>query len=346
MASVATHKPWRVGPGDTVAVVSPSFGAVGRWPHRAERATAYLESLGLRVRIMPNAASSECWVSASPEARADDLHAAFSDDDVAVVLASIGGNHSNQVLSYLDYELIADHPKIFQGFSDMTVLHWAFLKHAGLSTFYGPAFTLALAEYPEVLPHTDGWLRSAWFGDEPLAFEPATEWTHELLDFDAKADLTRARVMQPASGWKTIRSGAASGPLLGGCLETIGMHLKGSTEWLDLAGAVLFIETSEESPYPASADAYLTDLRLLGVFDEIAGLIVGRPYKYGAQEAATLWRLVEEHTAAAGVPVLADFDVGHTDPMLTLPLGVRVELDAGARSIATTEAPTRERRGE
>jgi muramoyltetrapeptide carboxypeptidase LdcA involved in peptidoglycan recycling len=80
-------------PGDTAAVVSPSFGAVGRWPHRVERATAYLESLGLKVRLMPNAARSERWASAPPEDRVADLHAAFA-DEVAIVLAGIGANRS------------------------------------------------------------------------------------------------------------------------------------------------------------------------------------------------------------------------------------------------------------
>ena len=122
-----------------MAVVSPSFGAAGAWPHRTERGTAYLGSLGLKVRLMPNAALNEGWASASPEARTADLHAAFADDEVAVVLASIGGNHSNQLLPLLDFELIREHPKVFQGYSDMTVLHWAIAKHAGLVTFYGPA---------------------------------------------------------------------------------------------------------------------------------------------------------------------------------------------------------------
>src|SRR4051794_30166005 len=114
------RRPPRVEPGDTVAIVSPSFGAVGRWPHRVERATAYLEGLGLRVRLMRNAARSESWVSAPAQARADDLHAAFADDEVAIVLAGLGGDHSNALLPLLDRELIAAHPKVFQGFSDMT----------------------------------------------------------------------------------------------------------------------------------------------------------------------------------------------------------------------------------
>jgi muramoyltetrapeptide carboxypeptidase len=140
-------------PGDTVAVVSPAFGAVGRWPHRVQQATAYLETLGLMVRLMPNAGRCEGWASAPAEARVEDLHRAFADDSVQVVLAGIGGNHSNQLLPLLDYDLIRAHPKVFQGFSDITVLHCAIAKHAGLAPFYGPALVPELGEFPTVLTY-------------------------------------------------------------------------------------------------------------------------------------------------------------------------------------------------
>ena len=87
-------------------------------------------------------------MSAPAEARVEDLHAAFLDEDVAVVLASIGGNHSNQLLPLLDFDLIRAHPKVFQGYSDVTVLHWAIASRAGLATFYGPALVPELGEFP------------------------------------------------------------------------------------------------------------------------------------------------------------------------------------------------------
>ena len=206
-------RPRRVRPGDTVAIVSPSFGAVGLWPHRVERGTAYLEALDLRVRVMPNAARSESWVSAPAEARVEDLHAAFLDEDVAVVLASIGGNHSNQLLPLLDFDLIRAHPKVFQGYSDVTVLHWAIASRAGLATFYGPALVPELGEFPRVLPDTDRYLRAVWFGEGEIAFEPAPTWTDEFLDWDTKADLSRPRVERESEGWISIRDGVTSGPL-------------------------------------------------------------------------------------------------------------------------------------
>jgi muramoyltetrapeptide carboxypeptidase LdcA involved in peptidoglycan recycling len=336
-----TEAPPRVRGGDTVAIVSPSAPAVGRWPHRVERATAYLRSLGLEVELMPNAAEQTGWLAGSPQQRADDLHRAFADERVSVVLCGIGGNHSNQLLPHLDFDLVRAHPKVFQGYSDITVLHWAFLKWSGLRTFHGPALTTELAEFPAVLPYTDRALRAAWFGEQPLRFEAAGEWTDERLDFDTRADRTRPRELRPGDGWVTLRDGAAEGPLLGGCLETILWHLKGSSAWLDLDGAILFLETSEEAPSPAHVQAYLTDLAHLGVFETVAGLVWARPYGYDEERARTLWEVVREATAGAELPVLANVECGHTSPMLTLPLGAAARLDAGAQTFETLEPATR-----
>jgi muramoyltetrapeptide carboxypeptidase len=333
-------RPRRVRPGDTVAVVSPAFGAVGRWAHRVERATAYLESLGLTVRLMPNAARSDGWASAPPEDRVADLHEAFADDDVAVVLAGIGGNHSNQLLPCLDFDLIREHPKVFQGYSDITVLHWAFAKHAGLATFHGPALVPELGEFPQVLPDTDRYLRAAWFGGEPIVYQPLDVWTDELLDFETKADLARGRELREGEGWVTIRDGIAQGPLFGGCLETICWHLKGSSAWSCPDEAVFVLDTSEEAPSPACVDSYLTDLEQLGVFEVAAAVIFARPYGYTADDRDRLWEVVARRTEAAGVPVLANVDAGHTDPMVTLPLGVSAEVDARQKTFRLLEAPT------
>jgi len=289
---------------------------------------------------MPNATRSEGWASAPPEARVADLHDAFADDEVAVVLAGIGGNHSNQLLPLLDYELIREHPKVFQGYSDMTVLHWAFAKHAGLSTFYGPALVPELGEFPEVLSHTDRYLRAAWFGDEPVTYEPSEVWTDELLDFNTKSDSMRGRGLRESEGWVTIRDGIAQGPLFGGCLETICWHLKGSSAWISPDGAIFLLEMSEEAPSPAHVDAYLTDLEQLGVFEAAAALIIARPYAYTDDAAERLWEILAQRTEASGIPVLANVEAGHADPMVTLPFGVEAEVDAQQKGFRLLEPPT------
>lgn len=319
--------------GDTVAIVSPSFGALGAWPHRAERGIAYLESLGLKVEVMPNARRNDSWTSASPAERADDIHRAFASPHVKLILCGIGGNHSNQVLPHLDFDLIASHPKWFQGYSDITVLHYAFLKRCGMATLYGPALVSELAEFPEVSPYTDTALRVAWFGAGSYALEAASEWTDEFLDWDKKADLERARQTQPSEGWVTITGGSVTGPIVGGCLETICWHLKGQSDWIQPEGAIFFFEMSEEAPSPAHVDAYLTDLEQIGVFDSCAGLLVARPYGYTTADREELWRVIGDHTGRYGLPALGNFDCGHTDPMLTVPLGISATLDATAGTI-------------
>jgi len=317
--------------------VSPAFPAVARYPHRVERARAYLESLELRMKLMPNAALDGAWAAGSGAQRADDINAAFADDEVAVVLCGLGGNHSNQILPHLDYDLIGSHPKVFHGYSDVTVLQWALLTHAGLCSLYGPMLAASLAEAPAVLPYTDRWLRAAWFGDAPLRFEPADEWTDEVIDFDL--DPPAPRELRPNPGWRTLREGTAEGPLLGGCLEIIAWHLKGSSAWLDLSGALLFLETAPGAT-PGNVDSWLADLEQLGVFEAVAGLVWGRPGGVDPEEVEALWEVVRLRTSAAGIPVLANVDFGHSDPMLTLPQGAHARLDAGEPRFEVTEAAT------
>jgi muramoyltetrapeptide carboxypeptidase len=334
-------RPGPVRPGAVVAVVSPCSPVVFWWAHRAAQARSYLESLGLRVRVMPHSGQAMAGNQVSPQSRADDLHAAFSDPEVAVVLAAIGGDHSVELLPHLDYQLIQANPKLFQGYSDLTVLQWAVLKHAGLITFYGPALLPELGEYPTVLPHTNTWLRAAWFGSAPLRFVPATSWTDEFLDWDQGQDRTRPRELRPTGGWVTIRDGVAEGQLVAGCLETICRHLRGSPAWLDLHGALLVLETSEEVPPPHQVDAYLAELADAAVFEQITGLVVARPYGYDHDQALRLWSMVADRTDAWGLPVLGNVECGHADPMLTLPMGVRARVDATAKSFETLESALR-----
>ena len=333
--------PTRVSAGDTVAIVSPAAGAVGAHPHRAERAQRYLEGLGLQVRFMPNARRTDGWASAPAHHRAEDIHAAFADPDVTVILAGIGGNHSNQVVPLLDWDLIRANPKVVQGYSDISVLHWALARNAGLRTFYGPALIPELGEWPAPLPLTAASLEAAWFGEDPPSLVPSRQWTEERVDWGTEdRDAPRARTMAPSDGWHWLRRGIAAGWLFGGCLETICWHLKGSASWLDLDGAVLFVETSEEAPSPAHVDAYLTDLEQLGVFDRAAALLVGRPAGYTPAAVAALETVLAARTEAAGIPVVANLDCGHTDPMLTLPFGSWIEVDGAAGRVACVEPAT------
>ncbi|KAA6438559.1 hypothetical protein FEM33_17935 [Dyadobacter flavalbus] len=101
--------------GDTIGVISPSFGGAGAFPHRYKQSVDCLKRMGLNVRPAQNALSSTGYVSDSIKARVDDIHEMFSDSSISAIICSIGGNHSNQLLGYLDYELISKNPKPFIG---------------------------------------------------------------------------------------------------------------------------------------------------------------------------------------------------------------------------------------
>jgi muramoyltetrapeptide carboxypeptidase len=117
-------KPPALQPGDTIGIVSPSFGAAGMFPHRHERGVACLESLGYRVLTAPHALGVRGVVSGTPEERVADIHAMFSDPTVRAVIAAIGGDHSCHLLPLLDFDLLRANPKIFMGLSVTFTATW------------------------------------------------------------------------------------------------------------------------------------------------------------------------------------------------------------------------------
>jgi muramoyltetrapeptide carboxypeptidase LdcA involved in peptidoglycan recycling len=334
-------KPPRLLPGDTISVVSPAWGGAGLLPHRVALGKDQVERMGYRLKLSEHALDHDSWVSASPERRAADIQAAFTDPEVKAVIAAIGGDHANQLLPRLDFDMLRAHPKIFMGYSDITVLNMAIWKTAGMVTFNGPAFLTDFAEYPHMFAYTRAYFERAVCSDQPVGLVKASqEWTEEFLDWGQQLDLTRPRRMQPADGWVWLKLGHAEGILLGGCLESLD-HLRGTTYWPDDAqwqGALLFIETSDEVPPPARVDSILMDYENMGVFDRIGGLLVGRPMRYSPEQKAQLHEVLLDRTAQYHFPIVAEMDFGHTAPQITLPIGCRACIDSQSQTFSILEA--------
>ncbi len=328
-------------PGDTIGIVSPSWFGGDAFVPRARRGMAQLQRLGFRVKVAEHAFNNRGHVSDTAENRLADLHAMFADPEVAAILATIGGDHSCQLLPLIDWNLIRDHPKIFMGFSDITVLNVAIRARTGLVTFNGPALLTDWAEFPDMPAFSrEGALR-AIRTPEPIGdLAPSAWWTEEFLDWSAGEDATRPRAQTPSTGWRWLREGLAQGPLIGGCLESL-QHLRGTPWWPDMTGALLFLETSEEMPTPEDIDGILMDYENMGVFDRITGLIFARPYGYGDDDKARLHEIIIDRTARFGFPVLADTDTGHTTPLQTLPIGCNAILNSVVDRFAITEAAVR-----
>jgi muramoyltetrapeptide carboxypeptidase len=334
-------RPPALHPGDTVGIVSPSWFGGEPFLPRLRRGIASLEAAGFKVKVADHALNSLGHVSDTPANRVADLHEMFRDPEIRMVLATIGGDHSCHLLPLIDWSLIRANPKVFMGFSDITVLNIAIHRMTGLVTFNGPALLTDWAEYPEMPTFARSQVMAAITRPEPMGeFAPAPWWTEEFLDWATGEDTSRPRLRLDNPGWTWLREGRAIGPLIGGCLESL-QHLRGTPYWPDLDGAILFLETSEVRPTPEDVDALLMDFENMGVLSSIAGLVLARPYGYAPEDIDRLWAIVRKRTAAFGFPVLAGTDTGHTTPLQTLPIGVVSELDAERNRFAILEPAVR-----
>ena len=325
-------------PGDTVGIVSPSWFGGEPFLPRLRRGIASLEAAGFRAKVADHALNSLGHVSDTPVNRVADLHAMFRDPEIRMVLTTIGGDHSCHLLPLIDWNIIRANPKVFMGFSDITVLNIAIHRMTGLVTVNGTALLTDWAEYPQMPVFSRSQVLSAITHSEPMGeLGPAPWWTEEFLDWGTGEDSTRPRLRLDNPGWIWLRKGRANGPLIGGCLESL-QHLRGTPYWPDLSGAILFLETSEVRPSPEDVDTLLMDFENMGVLSSIAGPDFARPYGYVPAEVERLWSVVRERTVDFGFPVLAGTDTGHTTPLQTVPVGVLAELDSERNRFAILEA--------
>jgi muramoyltetrapeptide carboxypeptidase len=327
----------RLRPGDTVGIVSPSFGAAGRFPHRLEQAISQIKSLGFEVKIAGHALNQHGIVSDSAEHRVQDIHDMFLDPEVKAIIAAIGGDHSCHLLPLLDFDLIAEHPTVFTGYSDITVLNIAIWQSTGLITFNGPAIITDFAEHPRMFNYTEQYFLWAVTQETPIGLiEPSVWWTEEFQDWEQKADLERPRQRQSSSGWTWLKDGSAEGILIGGCIESL-EHLRGTRFWPQWDNAIFFFETSEEKPLPERVDSMLMDYGNMGVLEQLQGMIVGRPMYYSNAEKQELREVILERTKSYRFPIISDMDFGHTAPQITLPVGCRARINSQQRRFEIIE---------
>ncbi|MFH1048568.1 MAG: S66 peptidase family protein [Patescibacteria group bacterium] len=329
--------PERLRIGDTVGIVCPSAGIAPQAVHRLEQAKIMLEKMGFKVRYGKHIMSQNgLYISGSTKERVADLHNMFLNPSVRMILTGIGGNHSNHLLRFLDYSLIRNNPKIVIGYSDITVLHYAINTQAGLATYYGPCAATQFGEYPEILSYTKEWFERSCVekNKKPISIiTPSDKWTVEFMDWFKKIDQTRSRALIKNTGYKWLQGGNVHGEALVGCILSIN-RLAGTKYWINPKGKILFLDIliSPGEINEALADAFLTDLKNIGVFDTITGLVIGRLYGYDEEAKKRLYVQIEQLTQKK-YPIVIEFDIGHTDPMVTIRYGQQVELNSYSNQV-------------
>jgi muramoyltetrapeptide carboxypeptidase len=296
-------RPRRLVPGDTVAVVAPA-GPVP--PERLDAGLAVLVSWGLEVHESPRVRGRHDalpHLAADDTARAADLMAAWTDHDVAAVVAARGGYGTQRVLDLLDWDaLAAAGPKVLLGFSDLTALHQAFGSRLGLSTIHGPVVT------------------SLGAGDD------ATREHLRRLLFEPEDALALADRLTP------LVRGRAEGSLVGGNVAVLAAEVGTSTAQ-PAAECLAVLEDVGEELY--RLDRLLTQLLRAGWFDGVRGVVLGG--FTGCGDEAALRRLFEDRLVPLGVPTVMGAPFGHAERNLAVPFGVPASLDADAGTLRLKE---------
>lgn len=331
-------KPRALKAGGVLGVFTPSAPAYTANPGLFENGVRNLERMGFRVKLgaLTEARSSQGYRSGSPEARAREFMDLILDPEVDGLISTIGGANSSSMIPFLDFDEIRRARKPICGFSDVTSLHLAILKFSGLRTFYGPSVMCWFGDWPDGIPES-----SAWFL-EALANHRAGErevrapagWSNHARRWDNGDWQKIPREWKRNEGWKMLSAGEVEAPVLAANFNTL-LTAAGTRYWPDLKGRILLLE--DMSAPMTHTERALSQLKLMGAFDEISGLIFGKPEFFSGDGAPFGYEgIVSEVVGPRAYPVVTNFDCSHCVPMITVPQLAPVRLKASDTGVEFT----------
>lgn len=288
-------------PGASIAVIAPAGPPK---PGRLEPVEGWLRERGYQAHLLPSCFGTPPldFLAAPDAVRLADVHTAFGDWQFDAVLALRGGSGCIRLMDGIDLGLLAHTRKLLIGYSDLTVLH-ALRTNAGIPSLHAP------------MPASDWGLPGAEADTEALFEGLARGWC--VGDVVGHAE--------PHALSHGGSAGPVQGRLIGGNLAMF-CALLGTPYLPDVDDALLFVEDISEEPY--RVDRMLSQLRLSGVLDRIAGLVVGSFSGAESPEA-----VLADHLPKLRCPVLAGWPSGHGQPNRPLPLGVMAEMDVAAGTL-------------
>ncbi|MBR7039174.1 MAG: LD-carboxypeptidase [Oscillospiraceae bacterium] len=334
-----------------ISIVSLSSGIAGEPSARYELEIGLkrLRDKGLHVKFMPHACKGIAYTQAHPEKRAEDLLQAFLDPETDMILTTIGGDDTYRLLPYLfDHDELAKAAanKVFLGFSDTTINHFM-LHKVGIPSFYGQAFIPDICELSrEMLPYTERYFDELIAAETIREITPSDVWYEERKAFSPE-EVGKPLTAHPHHGFTLLQgSPVFSGKILGGCICTIFDMFDGGRyadmpvlcqkyqlfpDKEDWRGRILLLESSEEKPSPEKYRRALGYLKAAGVFDVVAGVLVGKPMDeaYADDYKRLLVQVIDD----PALPVVCDLNIGHAMPRCIIPFGKKAIVDTTKQSI-------------
>lgn len=317
--------PPRLNIGDRIGIFAGSSPDGAKCPCRFERAVENLIHMGFQVDVGNAKATPLSYLSGSRKERADAINSLIRDPEVACIMSCVGGYNANGILDLIDYHALAASPKILLGYSDFSAVLMAVYARTGCITFHGPALLPQFGDMDG--PHAftvDNFMRVAGCAS-PAGVTPCSHLViDEFLEWDV-AD-RRPRYRRKHEGPLVIRDGYSNGKVIC-CNINVLLALHGTEYFPPLDGTILCVEESDDAG-PDALEGKLVALVQKGIVEKINGLIFGKlsgETKFDADR--TFQSVLRETLGGGSYPIAAEFDFGHADPQLTLPIGATATLN-------------------
>jgi muramoyltetrapeptide carboxypeptidase LdcA involved in peptidoglycan recycling len=314
--------PPRLKKGDGLRIIAPSRSLSLVSEDNIHIAVKALEAEGFNVSFSRNCREKDMFISSSIKSRVDDLHKAFKDKNVNAILTAIGGFNSNQLLKYINYDIIKNNPKIICGYSDITALANAIFAKTGVITYIGPHFsTWGMKKEFE---YNKEYFYKCVMKNKEFLIEPSKTWSDDAWYKDQNN-----RVLEKNEGYLVIHEGKAEGQIVGGNLGTFAL-LFGTEFMPDLSGKIVFVEddAATDGSDDVTFDRELQSLVSQPNFNKVKGLIIGRFQKKSKMTPEKLKYIISTKEELKNIPVIAEADFGHTNPLFTFPIGGTAEIKA------------------
>ncbi|CAM4170667.1 peptidase S66 [Bacillus manliponensis] len=324
----------RLQKGDTIGIFSPSAPVTYTAPKRFQRAKTFLQQKEFEIVEGNLTGSFDFYRSGSIQERAEELNTLIRDENVKCIMSTIGGMNSNALLPYIDYEAFQRNPKIIIGYSDVTAILLGLYAKTGIPTFYGPALVSSFGEFKPFVDFTYKYFKNILIDEQHIPYElpKPPYWTDEFSNWEEKTHEKEKH----NNDLICVNEGIATGRLIGGNLNTM-EGIFGSPYMPEIKdGDILFIEDSAKNA--AIIERSFSLLKLNGVFDKIAGIILGKHEQFDDLNSNRKpYEILLEVLCDRKIPFIADFDCCHTHPMLTVPIGASVELDTTKKTVKIME---------
>jgi muramoyltetrapeptide carboxypeptidase len=295
-------RPKNLQPGDLLGVVAPA-GPVEA--EALEKGIKALKKLGFQLLVGEHVLARDRFLGGSDEERAEDLIAMFENPEVKGIICARGGYGVNRILHRITPRLVRKNPKMVIGASDITFLLLHLVQRCGLVGFHGP-------------------MVAANFGNHSM--KASKKQFVDLLtgkQDGKKLVFAKAKVLHP---------GKAKGILTGGCLTLLCRSL-GTPYEVDTRDKILFMEDVNEAPY--RIDGMLWQLQKAGKFKDVRGILFGEMVGChpASKKEGTLEHIYSDVFSELNIPILSGLPIGHGKEMWTLPIGLPVALDSGAKKL-------------